>query len=279
MNNDVGTLDHFPYPTLTEALKPPSIQTIQSIQSIQPVPKVNTVVFSEVKPTIINTPKPKPTAAKPRHPIDPLSIAMDIKNPMYAMANAMQRKAMECEEAQRLEGLLTELYRSQGGRTRGWTLSGLEPMMKPRCASGANLHELQKAKAAFDWMLEDKVSVAFLDFLCVAQQIRVAVWSPDKKTVTLYPAADRASHEKIPLFHVEEGAVKTEEMDGPALVRFVEANGWTLTPPQSVLKSLAHLSVPELESVSTKVGLTDFVGNKAERIVALGTFKVKQRLL
>jgi len=199
---------------------------------------------------------------------------------MYAMANAMQRKAMECEEAQRLEGLLTELYRSQGGRTRGWTLSGLEPMMKPRCASGANLHELQKAKAAFDWMLEDKVSVAFLDFLCVAQQIRVAVWSPDKKNVTLYPAADRASHEKIPLFHVEEGGfLKNEEMDGSALVRFVEANGWTLTPPQSVLKSLAHLSVPELESVSAKVGLIDFVGNKAERVVALGIFKVKQRLL
>ena len=106
---------------------------------------------------------------------DPLRIAMELRDPLYGMANAAHRKAMECEEARRLEGLLSALYKSEGGRTRGWTLSGLEPMLKPRCASGANLKELQRAKAAFDWTLEDKVSVAFLDFLCVAQQIRIAL--------------------------------------------------------------------------------------------------------
>jgi hypothetical protein len=132
-------------------------------------------------------------------------------------------------------------------------------------------------------MLEDKGSAAVLDFICVAQQIRVAVWQTSSKTITLYPAADQQVPEPIPLplYHVEEGGIpKALSMGGAALIKFAETNGWTLAPPASVLKSLAHLTLPELESVGTRLGAPDFTDlKKAERITALGAFQVKQRLV
>ena len=202
---------------------------------------------------------------------------------MYSMAGATQRTAMECEEAQRIEADLPSLYKSQGGRSRGWTLSGLDPMMKPRCATGLAPQALRAAKAVFDWNLNDKGSSAFLDFICVAKQIRVAVWALSTKTVTLYPAADRQTVEPTapPLYHVEEGGfLSRESLDGPALIKYADANGWTLAPPASVLKSLAHLTLPELESVGKQLGAPEFADlKKTERIAALGAFKVKQRLL
>ena len=197
---------------------------------------------------------------------------------------------MECDEARRLEDLLPSLYKSEGGRTRGWTLSGLEPMIKPRCASGADLKELQRAKAPFDWTLEDKGSAAFLDFICVAQQIRVALWYPSTKTIVIYPAADecRSLSEKKPLFHVEEGGVPKEmDMEGKAFLDYADSNGWSITPPPSVLKSLGHLTVPELESVSQRLGMHIMSPmsppeggkrSKQDHVKAIGAFKVRQRL-
>jgi hypothetical protein len=199
---------------------------------------------------------------------------------MYAMANQNHRTAMEREEAQRIEALLQSLYKSEGGRTRGWTLTAFEPMIKARCASGADLRALQRAKVPFDWTLADKQSAAFLDFICIAQQIRVALWSLSTKTITLYPAADsRTPGLSVPLFHVDEGGIpKDFTLEGDAFLRFAEANGWTLIPPTSVLKSLAHLTMADLESVGMRLGMSEVVGTKTERVAALGTFKVKQRL-
>jgi len=188
---------------------------------------------------------------------------------------------MEREEAQRIEALLPSLYKSEGGRTRGWTLTAFDPMIKARCASGADLRALQRAKVPFDWTFADKQSPAFLDFICVAQQIRVALWSLSTNTITLYPAADsRATAESsIPLFHVDEGgSPKDFALEGDAFLRFAEANGWTLLPPTSVLKSLAHLTIADLDSVGRQLGMPEGTGTKTERVAALGTFKVKQRL-
>jgi hypothetical protein len=247
-----------------------------SKRTVVPVVPATAVPATAVPVTVIPV-----FAASAAAPVDPLRIAMEIRDPMYGMAAFHQRKAMECEEAQRLEGLLTSLYKTEGGRSRGWTLSGLEPMIKPRCASGADLKELHRAKVSFDWTLEDKVSVAFLDFLCVAQQIRIALWHPASKTITIYPAADASTAlpKTIPLFHVEEGGKPMNcELEGAALLRHAQTHGWTLCPPTSVLKSLGHLTMAELESVGTRLGMTEVIGTKIERVAALGTFKVKQRL-
>ena len=291
--SSVGTLDLISYPTVfvacrNEEAAPTPIVPVPGTQGLSKrtvVPVIPaTVVPATVVPATV-VPVVHAFATTVAAPVDPLRIAMEIRDPMYGMAAFHQRKAMECEEAQRLEGLLTSLYKTEGGRSRGWTLSGLEPMIKPRCASGGDLKELHRAKVPFDWTLQDKVSVAFLDFLCVAQQIRIALWHPASKTITIYPAADASTAfsaalpKTIPLFHIEEGGKPMNcELEGAAFLRHAETHGWTLCPPTSVLKSLGHLTMAELESVGTRLGMTEVTGTKIERVAAVGTFKVKQRL-
>ena len=246
-----------------------------------PVPAAVPAPVPAAVPAVPAVPAVAAKAAKTVDPVDPLRIGMEQRDLMYSMAGPAQRTAMECEEARRLEEALPLLYRSQGGRSRGWTLSGLEPMLKPRCATGTDPKALRAAKAIFNWDLEDKGSSAFFDFVCVAKQIRVAVWNSSKKIITLYPAADQPQTAPLPLYHLNEGgSPRQDTMDGPALIKYANTVGWTLAPPSSVLKALTHLTLTELESVGKQLGAPDTTDlKKTERIAALGAFKVKQRLL
>jgi hypothetical protein len=45
------------------------------------------------------------------------------------------------------------------------------------------------------------------------------------------------------------------------------------------MKSLAHLSLGELDSLAAKLGLTGLTGSKAQRVVSVAVWKLKQRLL
>jgi len=278
------TLDLVPYPTslLADPPNPSEPPPVKAPNPSEP-PPVEAQNPSESQQAASQQAASQQAASqqkqKQRNAVDPLRIAMETRDPMYAMANQSHRTAMEREEAQRIEALLPALYKSEGGRARGWTYTAFDPLIKARCASGSDLRALQRAKAPFDWTLSDKVSAAFLDFICVAQQIRVALWSLSAKTITLYPAADPTALQSTPLFHVDEGGVpKDFELEGDAFLRFAEANGWTLVPPTSVLKSLGHLTMADLESVGTRLGMHERVGTKMERIAAIGSFKVKQRL-
>ena len=214
-------------------------------------------------------------------------IVLGIKDPLYLIASSPVKQRMECDEARRLESLMRNIYTSQGGRSRGWTLTGLETYLKSRCASGGNVTELARAKNAFAWdqVVEDKNTSAFLDFICVAQRIRVAVWSDADKSVTVFPAADSSIVEEgasdtIPLYHVySNGSVKSEPIDSKALPPLCAAMGYAYLPPPSVMKSLAHLSLGELDTLAEKLGFTGLTGSKAQRVVSLAVWKLKQRLL
>jgi hypothetical protein len=242
-----------------------------------------------VVPLAVSLPVPKNTVQftdrDPKDSKDPIAIA--IQDPLYLVASPVVKQRIECEEAQRLESLMRSIYQSQGGRSRGWTLTGLETFLKPRCASGGNLQQLKRAKQAFAWdqVLDDKNTSAFLDFVCVAQRIRVAIWSDADKSVTVFPAADSSIVEEgasatIPLYHVySNGSVKSEPIDSKALVPLCASMGYAYLPPPSVMKSLAHLSLGELDSLAAKLGLTGLTGSKAQRVVSVAVWKLKQRLL
>ena len=201
------------------------------------------------------------------------------------MTSSAMKQRMECEEAQRLESVMRSIYQSQGGRARGWTLSGLDAYLKPRSASGGDINALKRAKSPFLWdqVLEDKNTSAFLDFVCVAQRIRIAIWSDADKSVTVFPAADSSEETfatPIPLFHVySNGSVKSDPMDSKALASLCATMGYAYLPPPSVMKSLAHLNVEDLQSLADKLGLHDLTGSKAQRVVSIAVWKLKQRLL
>lgn len=218
--------------------------------------------------------------------IDPIVLGIELVEPLYDGAPARTRHQMETEEAQRIELRVSELYGSEGGRSRGWTKVGLDNFIKPRCASGGNSVELDRAKKAFPWQLlgEDKVVSGFLDFLCVAKQIRVAVWFEDTKLIMLYPAADAVStlisQQSIPLYHV---TCKGERRVGGSsecrdLYAVAAKRGFSIIPPLSVLKSLSSLTLDELKSVGEKMGVDVSSGAKQERVARLAAAKLKQRL-
>ena len=251
--------------------------------SAQPVVARPVVVTRPVVVARPVVPRPIiPTLETLKYPIDPIILGNELANPMYLAAPGRTRHQMELEEAQRIEGILNDLYKSQGGRSRGWTKVGLEAMIKPRCASGGDLKEIDRAKKAFLWPLvvDDKATAAFLDFLCVAKGIRVAVWFDETKQVVLYPASDNPdTATPIPLYHVTaKGYPRMGLPTCTDLMTYCDSNSFVLMPPNSVLHSLEGLTIPDLESVGTKLGMTDITGNKATRVAKIAVFKLRQRL-
>lgn len=263
----------------TESIEPPPPP--QPPQPLQPSPK-------QIQPLPIPQTVPKAPSVGPREPhtlkreIDPIVLGIDQNDPLYDGAPQRTKHQMECEEAQRLEGVLNELYKTQGGRSRGWTKTGLESMIKPRCASGGDIKELDRAKKAFLWQLviEDKPCSAFLDFVCVAKKIRVAVWFLESKQVILYPAADNLDDgDEFPLYNVtSQGLPRIGIRTCAELTAYCDSNKFVLMPPNSVVHSLGTLNMGELESVGKKLGMATVEGSKAERVAKVAIYKLRQRL-
>ena len=214
--------------------------------------------------------------------IDPIVLGIEHIDPLYLSAPRLTKHQMDIAEAQRLEAMMSDVYSKESGRSRGWTKSGLEHMLKARCASGGDIKELERARVSFPWKLirDDKQASAFMDFICICKQIRVAVWDMDAKIVALYPAADPVAVKKdsYPLYQVN---IQGEQMFGSQdLLKLCDSNKFVLMPPLSVLKSLSGLTLEELGKVATQLGMpAGAEGNKAERVAAIASYKVRARLL
>jgi hypothetical protein len=255
--------------------------------TLSPVLKVRQV---EAAPSAVSKPLPSVTAKTetasmsiPRvskTTVDPVVIGMEQIEPLYNSAPRLTKHQMEITEAQRLEALMNEVYAKESGRSRGWTKTGLEQMLKARCASGGDIKELERARVSFPWKLirDDKLASAFLDFVCICKQIRVAVWDTESKIVALYPAADpvaKPAGKIYPLYHV---SLNGELMFGGSdLIKLCDTNKFVLMPPLSVLKSLSGLTLDELANVATQLGMSGVEGNKAERVAKIASYKVRSR--
>jgi hypothetical protein len=243
-----------------------------------PAPAPTEIVeISEARPREI-----KLTAAK--HSIDPIILGINLVDPMYEGAPHTTRHNIEKEIAVKLESELDSLYKTNSGRSRGWTKVGLEAMIKPRCASGGDLKEIDRAKKPFIWALaqEDKGMSAFLDFVCCARRIHCVVVDSEKRVGYLYPAADNLDSEEkvdIPLFLVDTtGHPLFGIRNATELMTFMDKNSWKLLPPHSVVHSLSGLKLDELESVGKRLGMSTVEGSKAERVTAIAAFKTRARL-
>ena len=225
--------------------------------------------------------KPPEMIKRSTREIDPLVIDLADTVELYDSASWQMKKQMECAEALRIEGLLHEIYKSQSGRSRGWTKVGLEALLQPRCASGGDIKELEKSKKAFPWPLvgDDKVYSAFLDFLCLAKQIKIAVWFEEEKHVILYPAADMIPEKPTKLYNItNKGLVLNNGIhSGADLLQYCETKQWVLMPPNSVFHTLSTLSLTEMDSIAKKCGIT-VDGSKKERVAKLAVFKLRSRL-
>jgi len=264
------------------------------------VPERKGVDHFPILETIAATPVVTPAAAAPvaapptnsrklellKHTLDPVIFGIEFIDILYNDSPKASKRQMEIDEALRCERRIDELYKSQGGRSRGWTKTMLEAIIRPRCASGGDLFELKQAKSVFLWQVvkTDKSISAFLDFLCVAKQIQVAIWNDEDNIITIYPAADYIGEGATGIkgiYHVHHTGVMMKSLgirNGKDLVTFAGVNKWTLLPPQSVLHSLEKLTLVDLESVGKKLGMEAVTGSKVERIAAVAGYKLKSRL-
>lgn len=286
-----ATIDHNPNPNfhIPNLTIPLPAGTVERL----PIPRIDEPEKETEKEKEItrNETKPKEKEKEKRSPIlDPIVLGMEDTVELYNGSSVRSKHQMECEEAQSIEARITELYKSQGGRSRGWTKAMLEEMIQPRCASGGDIRELDKSKKAFVWQLvgDEKVYSAFLDFLCVAKSIRVAVWFDDEteketdKRVVLYPAADvntLDTNTTVRLYNVtSKGMLRNKQLTCEELVSFCTANQIALMPPLSVLHALSGLTLSELESVGKQLGMATVEGSKKERVANIAVYKLRKRL-
>ena len=282
-------MDHFPI--LAPVLSPEPIASPEPVAVPVPVP-VAPPVTNIFTPTPTLQLKPKAVIATPKmdilkHTLDPIVFGIENLDILYNDSPKASKRQMEITEALRCEARIDELYKSQGGRSRGWTKTMLEAIIRPRCASGGDLHELKQAKSVFLWQVvkSDKSVSACLDFLCVAKQIQVAIWDDASKAITVYPAADyigEGSGRVKGLYHVHHtGAMMRVAgvSTGKDLVAYAATHSWTLLPSWSVIHSLEKLTLGDLESVGKKLGMAEVTGSKVERIAAIAGYKLKSRLL
>jgi hypothetical protein len=240
-------------------------------------------------PVLNLAPKPlkTPKIHIQKHTLDPIVFGIEMIDILYNDSPKASKRQMEINEALRCESRIDELYKSQGGRSRGWTKTMLEAIIRPRCASGGDLYELKQAKSVFLWQVvkSDKSVSAFLDFLCVAKQIQVAIWDNDAKMITVYPAADYIGEGSLGvkgLYNVTNtGMPMSVEgiRTGKDLIGYATTYSWTLLPSWSVIHSLEKLTLGDLESVGKKLGMAEVTGSKVERIAAIAGYKLKSRLL
>ena len=285
-------VEHFP---MRAALTPTSasVNKVAALPTIEPPLPAHVSMVSSVA-AVPPPPAPVITAttfkkslklSSNKNIIDPVVLGIELEEPLYVGAPHSTQKSIETAAAQKLEGQLDTLYKNCCGRSRGWTKVGIEAMLKPRCASGGDLKELDRAKKAFIWSLatDDKPLSAFLDFVCAARRIRCVIMNSEKKTAHLYPAADRLDDDgkalSYPMYFVDDSGHKINGLSGAAeLLEFIEKMGWTLLPPESVVHTLSGLKLDELESVGLKLGMTVVEGKKCERITAIASFKTMKRL-
>ena len=264
---------------------PPTLPATTVTTTVTPAAKVTpTATVTAAAAPVSRVSRKTPDVLK--YTLDPIVFGIEHVDILYNDSPKASKRQMEIDEALRCESRIDELYKSQGGRSRGWTKTMLETVIRPRCASGGDLYALKQAKCVFLWQMvaEDKAISGFLDFLCVAKQIQIAIWNDERHIITVYPAADYVgdgARTTRPLYNVahngmmmRNGSVNT----GVDLVKFASENGWTLMPPHSMVHSLEKLTLADLESVGKKLGMAEVTGSKIERIAAVAGYKLKTRL-
>jgi hypothetical protein len=244
-------------PGVRPGLSPP--KPTQSVQSLR--------IDSDT--SVIEPSTQRAVSSQAKKGMDPISIGMSLRDPMYEIATKQVKQTLEAEETQRLESQLDGLYKSESGRSRGWVKTHLTAFLLPRAASGSFV----SAKEVFSWedLQSNKKHSAIFDFVCLAKGIRVAVWYENTKEVFVWPAADSTQQRGAPpLFHFSTSG-------SPLRKQSVLEEGWTLRPPFSVEHSLEKLTIGELAELAQKLGIPEPSGKKADYIKQIASERTKLR--
>jgi hypothetical protein len=112
---------------------------------------------------------------------DGISLSLWVQDPLYRIASPAIRRSMEMEEAASLLQSSEAAWKSHNGKIRGWVRKHLEEDLRLRAGGG------DAAPDAWTSVKTNKRAALLLDYICVMRGIRVALWYPDQKAVTVVP--------------------------------------------------------------------------------------------
>jgi hypothetical protein len=114
---------------------------------------------------------------------DAVSVALWVRDPLYRAATPSMRRTMEAEEATALLNVSEAAWREHNGRVRGWVRKHLEEDLRGRSSAG------EPAPDFWEAVRTQRRAALLLDYVCVMRSLRLAIWWPEQKTVTVLPAA------------------------------------------------------------------------------------------
>lgn len=112
---------------------------------------------------------------------DAVSLALWVREPLYRIATVAIRRSMEMEEASFLLNNSETAWKQHNGRVRGWVRKHLEEDLRLRAGGG------DPAPDAWESIRTTKRAALLLDYICIMRGLRVALWWPDQKAVTVVP--------------------------------------------------------------------------------------------
>jgi len=112
---------------------------------------------------------------------DPVSFSLWVRDPLYRVAAPAIRRSMEMEEASFLLHSSEAAWKQHNGRVRSWIRKHLEEDLRFRAGGG------EPAPDAWEAIRTTKRAALLLDYVCVLRGLRVALWWPDLKVVTVVP--------------------------------------------------------------------------------------------
>lgn len=112
---------------------------------------------------------------------DGVSLSLWIRDPLYRIAAPNIRRSMEMEEASFVLHESETAWKLHNGKVRGWVRKHLEEDLRSRAGGG------EPANDTWETVRTTKRASLLLDYICVVRGLRVALWWPDHKAVTVLP--------------------------------------------------------------------------------------------
>ena len=118
---------------------------------------------------------------------DMVSFVLWIRDPMYRGATASVRRIMEKEEASALLHGSEAAWKehASSGKGRGWVRKHLEEDLRTRSGGG------DPAPDAWESVRSQRRAALLVDYICTVRGLRVALWWPEQKTVSVIGVGDQ----------------------------------------------------------------------------------------
>lgn len=178
---------------------------------------------------------------------DVVSLVLWVKDPLYRAAVPSVRRAMEMEEAQTLLHGSEAAWHTHGGKARGWCRKHLEEDLRQRAGGG------EPEPNAWSIVRENKRAAQLVDYICVMNGIRLALWWPDAGTCTMIPVAATRHEGPVVQVNCTSGRVllgpdsqfKMSAPSWPALVKTASDITWS---PAACSPSAGASTVADIQS-------------------------------